>query len=364
MGNQQYQLQSQPYPKNNDQAIKYYNARIQQKQPTIPPPPPIPKCTYGNVHTTMIPNSGSCVIGQDKKTGTATLISTKYKINKGDCIGPDNIIVSKNINYVYNCPPHYSDEYEKVPETNSIVHTRIDDDINSIGGAIRDSGGNLYAKMQGPYEPIYDSNIPYAKIDLDSGSLLNKVINNDNIVSTIEKFDNHDNDILNEKAVIQDKFNDLYYTYIYKCKGDEKLYNDARDKLVSIADSNDDSAIQKLGSNLYTSKLVINDNDNNFDCNSLKTYVKMLNEYNSETVLNLDASIDIGTYNNNKDTIRRDYINLNHDRDDLDKKLRDLYNIPGYNSAEAKLDYDSTLYAGVIITIIASSLVYYAFTKI
>jgi hypothetical protein len=332
----------------------------------VPPPRPIPDCTYGNVIiTSRTPKSTSCLNGNDDGTGIATFTSSKYAKERR-CVGKREIVLQP-FEGVYNCASHYSFIPETVPQTNAIVETRsIFDptDPTSFVGLGRDSGYDQYSDMININNGT-DYTLPPSSIDLDphsSLSLIDIVTSNDNIVSTsIEPFENEENNFINSKTYLQNKFNDFYHTYIYKCQGDEKQYNAAKEQLLQITNSSDYDRIKKIGQQLYTSELVANDGKNVVDCNSLKDYVYELSKYNLPGGI---TTVTNEKYTQDRKDIRDKYIKLNNERDKLDEKLRDLYNIPGYSSAESKLEYDSTIYAGVVITIIASSLVYYAFTKI
>lgn len=62
--------------------------------------------------------------------------------------------------------------------------------------------------------------------------------------------------------------------------------------------------------------------------------------------------------------IMKKYDKVTETRDDLDQKLRELYDIPGSKSLDYKYNYDSTMYSGILITIVASAVIYITFTKL
>jgi hypothetical protein len=52
-------------------------------------------------------------------------------------------------------------------------------------------------------------------------------------------------------------------------------------------------------------------------------------------------------------------------RDILDSKLKELYDIPGSSiSLDYRYNYDATIYSGILLTVLASGLIYYTFTKL
>lgn len=70
------------------------------------------------------------------------------------------------------------------------------------------------------------------------------------------------------------------------------------------------------------------------------------------------------TTNDQYNKVIQDYGNVTKQRSDLDAKLRELYDIPGSKSLDFKYNYDSTVYSGILLTIIASGIIYYTFTKL
>jgi hypothetical protein len=63
-------------------------------------------------------------------------------------------------------------------------------------------------------------------------------------------------------------------------------------------------------------------------------------------------------------TIMDKYGKVTTTRNDLDQKLKELYDIPGSKSLDYKYNYDSTIYSGILITIVASAVIYFSFTKL
>jgi hypothetical protein len=92
--------------------------------------------------------------------------------------------------------------------------------------------------------------------------------------------------------------------------------------------------------------------------NILSRYSDMVNQYNKfQTTAQYDASYNF---------IKSTYPEMVKLRLDLDAKLRDLYDIPGskYSSLDVRYNYDSTMYTGILLTVMASALLYYTFTKL
>ena len=159
--------------------------------------------------------------------------------------------------------------------------------------------------------------------------------------------DNYINDNLNQYTDTNNQklyeFNKNYISYISQCTG-----NNAQSP-----STNECSAL--LG------KLSTFDRD-------LSSYIGDINNNPPKLILqNLygnKASAGSLTTNNNHDKIIQQYGIVTKQRSDLDAKLRELYDIPGSKSLDFKYNYDSTIYSGILLTIIASGVVYYTFTKL
>lgn len=186
-----------------------------------------------------------------------------------------------------------------------------------------------------------------------------------------ENFDNNNNvKILqedNKKFVNKlNDFNKLYYSYINKCNKEE--YNNGVSICAIDNNPNGECAFNNYDSNCGIPNNVLNSKNNcALDCPSLykhiteKTIVDLKTTYDNIKDLKFTKTSESDS---NRNDIFFNYNHLNKQRNNLDIKLRELYNIPGYNSSNGIFEYHSTVYSGIIITIIASSLVYYAFTKL
>ena len=72
------------------------------------------------------------------------------------------------------------------------------------------------------------------------------------------------------------------------------------------------------------------------------------------TYFNDDGTLNSSTYNSNVKTYR----------DDLDIKLRNLYNNRDGAMKNQKQQIDSTVYENILLTVLATSILYFTFIKI
>jgi hypothetical protein len=112
------------------------------------------------------------------------------------------------------------------------------------------------------------------------------------------------------------------------------------------------------------SNVVFNSPDNTINSNNYVGQIgvgvvnTVANRYNQfQTAAEYDASYNF---------IRSQYPEIVNQRTQLDAKLRDLYDIPGskLSSLDSRLNYDATMYSGILLTALASMLIYYTFTKL
>jgi len=94
---------------------------------------------------------------------------------------------------------------------------------------------------------------------------------------------------------------------------------------------------------------------NGANLTNLQTAISAMNSDNKITQAQFDAS-----YNG---TITQ-YNSILTQRRILDDKMRILYNIDNKTSTDTKLYSDATVYSGIIWTVLASSIVYYMFSKL
>lgn len=112
------------------------------------------------------------------------------------------------------------------------------------------------------------------------------------------------------------------------------------------------------------SNVVFNSPDNTINSNNFVGQIGIgftngiANQYNQfQTAAEYDASYNF---------IKSQYPEIVNQRTQLDAKLRDLYDIPGskLSSLDSRLNYDATMYSGILLTALASMLIYYTFTKL
>jgi hypothetical protein len=84
--------------------------------------------------------------------------------------------------------------------------------------------------------------------------------------------------------------------------------------------------------------------------------IKSINLANPITPQQYDAS-----FNYIRNTYNTDVLKL---RSELDAKMKELYETPDSRIYEYKMTYDSTMYAGIIWTILATTGLYFVFTKL
>ena len=79
-----------------------------------------------------------------------------------------------------------------------------------------------------------------------------------------------------------------------------------------------------------------------------------------------DSTLDItqDEYDKNVKDLILQHQNILALRRSLDDKMQVLYNLENTNYKDNNLKYDATVYSGIIWTVLASSIVYYMFTKL
>jgi hypothetical protein len=190
----------------------------------------------------------------------------------------------------------------------------------------------------------------------------------------------------NDSSILINKmkdFNNLYYQYVNSCSNSDYT-EDSQNRQVSKCAINNSTtdptncAFKSIDGKkclYYNTGISTNSPDNKTGCavdcpNLYSDLSSTANNFKNSKFTDLYPGVDFSKltnkvdYNNNYNKILSDYKTLNSERNDLDIKLRELYNIPGYSSSNSKFEMDSTIYTGLIVTIIASSLVYFAFTKL
>ena len=69
-------------------------------------------------------------------------------------------------------------------------------------------------------------------------------------------------------------------------------------------------------------------------------------------------------FNTDHSTIISRAKEVNRVRSDLDNKMRELYKIDGNLQQDYFLQYDSVMYTGILFSILATTILYYTFTKL
>jgi hypothetical protein len=69
-------------------------------------------------------------------------------------------------------------------------------------------------------------------------------------------------------------------------------------------------------------------------------------------------------FNTNQNQILSRSKEVNRVRSDLDNKMRELYKIDGNLQQDYFLQYDSVMYTGILFSILATTILYYTFTKL
>jgi len=90
----------------------------------------------------------------------------------------------------------------------------------------------------------------------------------------------------------------------------------------------------------------------------------LINLRNVITTMNVNDKITKAQYDASLNAMIGQYQNLLAFRRSLDDKMQILYNVDNENYTDNKLKYDAMVYSGIIWTVLASSIVYYMFTKL
>jgi hypothetical protein len=116
---------------------------------------------------------------------------------------------------------------------------------------------------------------------------------------------------------------------------------------------------------------VPDDNINNPDGLTCGDIAKIIQQdsQNIQNYINENQDLTTGLETKNVTDASYNYIINTHKeirktRNDLDLKLRELYDIENSSTMEQSYNFDSTVYGGVLVTILASVLVFYTFSKL
>jgi len=329
-------------------------------------PPETPKCDNNGIPTVSECQADCKNMINGNASGTQSVTTTT--LNNTDCLFEP---ITTTISCSKECPCTYSDtpipidmnycsrssgdptkggygysdgryllnnnnDTKRCPQYKTIDGTRTGE---TIIGKIACRGSNNFVKKNNSYV-IYDPNYV-----VDSNLKNIQPVDNSNLIA-VEKDNNKFIQNLN-------LFNKLYYQYVSKCNG-------------KVDDSNKDYCVIKDDNDNRDFKIPRGKESCIADCTAVQLYLgNWFKNYDLDNIYgninDLTSTSDYTTKNKQIETQNRENNKL---RNDLDEKLRELYNDPGSIKLNHSPDYDSTIYSGLLITIIASSLIFYAFTKL
>jgi hypothetical protein len=156
-------------------------------------------------------------------------------------------------------------------------------------------------------------------------------------------------------------FNNEYNSYITQCVGKEGTFqpSDANNPANPWQQVSGPSAGTGIRQNCNDIQSIVNG-----DRDLLNAYITLGTGYPKEQVKNKTMQKQSHYDNSYNNIINTAYPQLLKQRTELDNKLKDLYDLPGSKLLDYQYNYDSTIYTGVLLTILASALVYYTFTKL
>lgn len=92
---------------------------------------------------------------------------------------------------------------------------------------------------------------------------------------------------------------------------------------------------------------------------NLYTQLRVEIENLQDQELELSRTLNLDQYNARHSSLKNSITDFNDLRYDLDSKLRELYMIEGTTSASKKLEYDGTMFSGVLWSVLATTVLYY-----
>jgi hypothetical protein len=115
---------------------------------------------------------------------------------------------------------------------------------------------------------------------------------------------------------------------------------------------------------VYAKYITIRDSTNT-DVNNFRISDNTISNLATALVYNIRAiQLTIPTTSSDQSVVIDNYNRMKAIRNDLDEKMKQLYNIQNSYVNDNKIKYDSTIYAGVLWSVLASSVIYYVFTKL
>ena len=187
--------------------------------------------------------------------------------------------------------------------------------------------------------------------------------NNLDNINIVEKYTKNNNDV--EPFNINDVINNS--TYQNASPIDKYNYYQANllESIYEINKEYNNYTIHCLNKDKNT---IVNTVSGDITCNDLNTKINNdgnliidhLNN-NSSVINNLqDKSVTDASYQ----YINSNYNDLTKKRKELDLKLSELYDINNSRNIDNTINFDSTIYTGIVVTLILSVLVYYTLKKI
>jgi hypothetical protein len=164
-----------------------------------------------------------------------------------------------------------------------------------------------------------------------------------------------------------------YNPVVVATDGKDSTYNGAFTDEQKVVDALNDF------NNKYTTYVRCNNNNNNNACSSRDKAIGTVTDagnillgVGTSTGLLKNLTKDIGnmkpvdraTYDASYNYLLNTHNDITKLRSELDSKLKELYEIPGSFVVDSKYEYDATMYSGIIFTILATSMLYFTFTRL
>ena len=155
---------------------------------------------------------------------------------------------------------------------------------------------------------------------------------------------------------ILNNYNSMSQTQIYTLMND---YKNLSDKLNEFNIKYATYVTSNCSTVPVPNNCVILESDLNIKGNAIIDFIDTVN-YDINSIKN--NKIDNVTLENEYNKIIADKNSINVTRKDLDSKIEELHN--SIKANDIKTQYDSTLYTGIIFSVVATTILYYTFTKL
>lgn len=140
-------------------------------------------------------------------------------------------------------------------------------------------------------------------------------------------------------------FNNEYAFYVSNCNGKDGVKTIPMDTVSNPQSKNCNELL----------------NDIQYDANNIVNYTTIKD---SEKNLFSGSVQKTSEYDTNYRSLMNTYSNILSLREDLDNKLKELYDLPNSKSIDYTSNYDGTIYSGILVTALATAMIYYTFTKL